>query len=556
MRLLDWAVLLGTLVAIVGWGLWRERGVKSAEAYLRGRGDLRWWAIGLSVMATQASAITYLSLPGQAYEDGMGFIQFYFGLPIAMVLLSAVALPIYYRLRVHTAYEYLETRFDRKTRQLTALLFLLSRGLAAGVSIYAPAIVLSAVLGWPLQATNLAIGTVVVLYTVSGGTRIVSRTQTWQMVVMAGGMIAAAGFLLSQLPDGLSLNQAAHVAGALGKMQVVDLSARLDTRYTLWSGLAGGLFVQLAYFGTDQSQVQRYLGGQDLTQSRLGLLMNGLVKVPMQFLILGIGVLLLVFHQFHEPPVFFDEVQWSRAHQGAKADEARAVDLAWDAAFERKRARVEELVLAVKHDDAAAVESAKAALRQAAAESSAVRERAKSLVPFKDADHIFIGFVVSHFPAGLLGLFLAVVLCAAMSALAAALDALGTTTMVDFYRPIFGASSDRRELVVAKLCTVGWGVLAVLFAVFAAQIDNLIQAVNILGSIFYGPMLGVFLVGFFLKRVRGTPVFLATLLAQAAVVAVFALSSIGFLWYNVIGCATLVGAALVLNRAVPARVQG
>jgi Na+/proline symporter len=559
MRTLDWAVLVGTLVAIVGWGLWKERGAKTAEAYLTGGRDQKWWTIGLSIMATQASAITFLSMPGQAYTQGMGFIQFYFGLPIAMVILSAVIVPVYYRLKVYTAYEYLETRFDRKTRQLTAMLFLLSRGLAAGISIYAPAIVLSTVLGWPLQLTNLIIGGVVIVYTVSGGTRVVSRTQTYQMVVMLGGMGAAAVVIWSQLPAGLSLNHALHVAGALGRMKVVDFSPRFDTRYTFWSGITGGLFVQLAYFGTDQSQVQRYLGGASLKESRLGLLFNGLLKIPMQFLILAIGVLLFVFYQFHQPPVFFDEGRWARVHDGPQAADARAIDEAWSRTFTVRRDRVDTLVHALGGNDANAIEQSRQALKAAAVDSDAVREQANTLLKKvhpgaekNDADYIFIGFVVSHFPAGLVGLLLAVILCAAMSAVAAALNSLGSTTVVDFYRVSFRpGASDAHYLRAAKLFTVFWGVVAVLFAVFASQLDNLIQAVNILGSIFYGPMLGVFLVGIFLRRIRATPVFIAALVAQALVVMVYLRSTIGFLWYNVIGCAGVIVVASVLNAVLP-----
>jgi Na+/proline symporter len=531
MKLLDWVVLLGTLAAIIGWGVWKERGVKTSEQFLRGKRDLRWWTIGLSVMATQASAITFLSMPGQAYEDGMGFIQFYFGLPIAMVILAAIIVPIYYKTKVFTAYEYLEGRFDRKTRQLTALLFLISRGLAAGISIYAPAIVLSTVLGWPLQLTNLVIGGVVILYTVTGGSHIVSRTQTYQMIVMLGGMVAAAIFLSHQLPDG-----AVHAAGVIGKLKSVDFSPRFDTRYTFWAGITGGLFVQLAYFGTDQSQVQRYLGGASLRESRLGLIFNAIVKLPMQYLILFIGVLLFAFHLFHQAPVFFDRAAWSKL----PAAQTAQIDADWQRAFEARKRAAEALV--------AGTPGADAQLRDAAKQADAVRGRAKALLPErKDADYIFIGYVVDHFPAGLIGLLLAVILCASMSAVAAALSSLGTTSVVDFYRLRKPNEDDRHYLIAGKLFTVFWGIVAVLFAAFASMLDNLIQAVNILGSIFYGPMLGVFLIGFFIKRVRGTPVFIATLVAQACVVAVFALTKIGFLWYNVIGCGVVILLSLLLS---------
>jgi SSS family solute:Na+ symporter len=554
MRPLDWAVLLGTIALIVAYGIWRERGVKTSEQYLRGDGNLRWWTIGLSIMATQASAITFLSLPGQAYEDGMGFIQFYFGLPVAMVLLSWIVLPIYYRLKVYTAYEYLETRFDRKTRQLTALLFLISRGLAAGVSIYAPAIVLSTVMGWPLQLTNLAIGGVTILYTVSGGTRIVSRTQTHQMVVILGGMALAFAFIVAQLPHQLSFHHALHLAGTLGKMRIVDYSPRFDTRYTFWSGMTGGLFVALAYFGTDQSQVQRYLGGSSLTQSRLGLLFNGLLKIPMQLMILLLGVLLFVFYQFHTPPIFFDTHQWQRARTGAQAESVRALDADWQDAIAARRQRVDEYVAALD-DGGARLDGAARGLRAAAARTDELRGRARSLLraanakaDVKDADYIFIGFVLSHFPSGLIGLLLAAILCAAMSATASALSSLGSTSVVDFYRPTFKPhADDTHYLRAAQLFTVFWGALAVLFAAFAALLDNLIQAVNILGSLFYGPMLGVFFVGLFLRFVRATPAFIAVLVAEAIVIAVFAFTPLGFLWYNVIGCFAVIVIAVSLE---------
>jgi solute:Na+ symporter, SSS family len=556
---LDWAVLVGTIALIVAYGASRGRGVKSSDVYIRGGNDIKWWTIGLSIVATQASAITFLSMPGQAYEDGMGFIQFYFGQPVAMVLLSAFIVPIYYKLKVYTAYEYLETRFDRKTRQLTALLFLASRGLAAGISIYAPAIVLSTVLGWSLQWTNIVIGGATILYTVSGGTRAVSRTQQYQMIVMLGGMILAAIFIWHRLPPELGLHHAVHVAGTLGKMKIVDYSPRLDTRYTFWSGMTGGLFVALAYFGTDQSQVQRYLGGASLTESRLGMMMHGLVKIPMQLLILFIGVLLFVFYQLNAPPIFFNQGEWQRVHAGPQAAEARRLDDEWATAAVERRARVESYVKALGNNEPHAIAEAETALRATAAHGEALRKEARSVIKAadpnadtKDQDYIFIGFVLAHFPPGLIGLLIAVILCAAMSATASALNSLGSTSVVDFYRPTFKRDGDDAHyLAAAKWFTVFWGVLAVLFAAFASLVDNLIQAVNILGSLFYGPMLGVFLVGFFMRGVRATPAFIATIVAEAIVLAVFAFSDIGYLWYNVIGCGAVVLVAWALNLTTP-----
>ncbi len=555
MRLLDWAVLAATIAAIVGFGVWRAREVRTVDGYLRGRGQ-RWWTVGLSVAATQASAITFLSLPGQAYQDGLGFLQFYFGLPIAMVLLSATIVPLYYKLKVYTAYEYLEARFDRKTRQLTALLFLVSRGMAAGLSIYAPAIIVSTVMGWPIGITNVAIGALTIAYTVSGGNRAVARTQTAQMAIILAGMGLAFAYVLTRLhQNNLSFGDAMAVAGALGKVNPVDLSARFDQRYTLWSGLTGGLFVALAYFGTDQSQVQRYLSGATLRESRLGLLMNGLLKVPMQLGVLLVGLMVLVFYHVQPPPLSFREADLQRTAAGPRAVEVQALQAAHGRAFAAARRDLDDLVRARQTNDALASNSAKAALRADEAALASLREQAQKLIARevpgsdgKDADYVFITFVVRHFPAGLLGLLLAVIFCAAMSASAAALSALGTTSVVDFYRPsIRRAASDAHYLAAARWFTVGWGALAVGFAGFAALLDNLIQAVNIVGSLFYGPMLGVFLVGFFLRRVGGTAVFAATLAAQAAVIAVAALTRVGFLWYNVVGCAAVVVGALALT---------
>lgn len=559
MRPIDWVVLVSALAFIVGYGTWKTRGARSVDAYLRGGSDMKWWTIGLSIMATQASAITFLSMPGQAYEDGMGFLQFYFGLPVAMVLLSAFIVPIYYRLKVYTAYEYLESRFDRKTRQLTAFLFLLSRGLAAGISIYAPAIILSRVLGWPLDLMNLAIGLVVVAYTVSGGTRAVSQTQTLQMGVMLSGMALAFWVIVARLPPEVSFGQAVELAGALGRMKIVDFSSRFDTRYTFWSGMTGGLFVALAYFGTDQSQVQRYLYGSSLTESRLGLLFNGLVKIPMQFLILLVGIVVFVFYQFHQPPVFFNLEGLRTARSSPQAAPLQKIEDAYAEAFKDKRREVDAFLQASRAHDAAAQSAAAERLRAADARGRTVRDQAKHVIAAahpraetKDADYIFIGFVLEYFPPGLVGLLLAVILCAAMSATASALNSLGSTTVIDFYKRSFKPeASDAHYLAAAKLFTIGWGIIAVLFATFASLVDNLIQAVNILGSIFYGPMLGVFLVGFFFRRVGGTAAFVSTLAAQALVVAVFAWSTIGFLWYNVIGCAAVVALSLLFTWVRP-----
>ncbi|MEO5766811.1 MAG: sodium:solute symporter [Polyangia bacterium] len=562
MSTLDWLVLFGTLAGIIAYGLWRTRGGGSAE-YLHGGYRDNWATIGLSVMATQASAITFLSTPGQGYQDGMGFLQFYFGLPIAMVVLSVVFVPRFYGMRVYTAYEYLEGRFDLKTRMLTALLFLLQRGLSAGITIYAPAIILSKVLGWSLNLTNVAIGGLVIVYTVAGGTRAVSQTQKHQMVVMLLGMVVAFVAIVYRLPPDLTFGNAVHVAGALGKLNIVDASLDPGNRYTVWSGLTGGVFLAMSYFGTDQSQVQRYLSGRTVTESRLGLLFNGLLKIPMQALILFVGVMVFVFNQYHPTPVFFNESELTRLRATPQAAELRVLEAEHETASATVRAQLNGLrsVLDARPRNAAALEAAERRLREAAAADDGVRTRVKALIgralprpETKDADYIFLSFVMANLPRGLVGLLLAVILCAAMSSTASELAALGQCTLVDFYRRrIRPQGSDAHYLKMAKLFTAGWGLLAVVFAASASLLDNLIQAVNILGSLFYGTILGVFLVAFFTRRVGGTAVFIAAMISEVIVFSVWLGTSVGFLWFNVIGCAAVVLLALSFSgRAHPA----
>jgi Na+/proline symporter len=554
--LVDWIVLVGTLAFIVSYGAWKSRHIASVDEYVRGGNTLRWPTIGLSIMATQASAITFLSTPGQAYEDGMRFVQFYFGLPVAMVVISAVFVPAYYRLKVYTAYEYLERRFDVRVRVLGALLFLMQRGLAAGITIYAPAIIMSTVMGWPLEPTIVIQGVIVVAYTVSGGTRAVSITQKHQMVVMLGGMFIAAVAAVLRLPDDVSLAESVRLAGALGRMNVVSFELDFANRYNFWSGLTGGFFLAMAYFGTDQSQVQRYLSGQSVAQSRLGLLFNGMFKIPMQFVILFIGVTVFVFYLFNQPPVFFNAPTWARvAASSSHAGELRAIERRHEAAFAAQRAAATAYVAAL---DSAALPEARTRLTAAAADLAAVRKDAKALieralpgVETKDSDYVFIQFVLAQLPPGLIGLLIAVIFCAAMSSIASELSALGATTTMDLWarwrrgdRPPAGAG----DLRLSKIFTVLWGAMAIAFASFASLLDNLIQAVNILGSIFYGTMLGLFVTAFFARRVTATPVLIAALIAQGTVATLFFVSDLGFLWFNVIGCAIVVLVSLILER--------
>lgn len=556
---IDWVVLLGTIAMIVGYGVWKTRGAKSMNSYLRGGNDSKWYTIGLSIMATQASAITFLSTPGQGFEDGLGFVQFYFGVPIAMVILSATILPIYYRTRVLTAYEYLEQRFDLKTRQLTALIFLLQRGLGAGLSIYAPAIILSTVLGWSLTLTNVTLGVVVIAYTVSGGTRAVNQTQQLQMTVMLSGMALAFLFILNSLPSEISVSDTLGLAGVMGKMKAVDTSFSVEKRYTLWAGITGGTFLQLAYFGTDQSQVQRYLSGESLTQSRMGLLFNALIKVPMQLMILLVGVLVFVFFQFQLSPVFWNKPELERVRTSESAPALTQLEQRHEALFAEKRGLVDRWIEARRTENTEGEATIADQLRTLEAQDKTVRAETRTLVAkvnpaanTKDSDYVFLTFVMTRFPRGLVGLLLAVILCAAMSATASALNALGTTTVVDFYkRSVKPGLTDAEGVTSARWFTVFWGALAVGFAVFASQLDNLIQATNILGSLFYGPMLGVFLVGFFFKRARGTPVFIATLLAQVLVLLTFWKSDVGFLWYTVIGSVGVAVFTLLIQVVTP-----
>jgi Na+/proline symporter len=559
MTALDWAVLAATLAAIVGYGWWKGRTVTTADSFLRGGADLRWWTLGLSIVATQASAITFLSVPGQAYEDGLGFVQFYFGLPIAMVLLSAVLVPRFHQLRLTTAYQFLELRFNRPTRQLVALLFLVSRGLASGLAIYAPALVLSAVLGWPAPWTNALLGLATIVYTVLGGSRAVSRTQTVQMAVILCGMVAAFGVALWLVSRSIPLGHAVQLAGALGKLDAVDLSLRTDTRYTLWSGLFGGLFVQLAYFGTDQSQVQRYLSGAPEAESRLALLLSGLIKIPMQLFILCVGVAVFAFYQLGAPPLSFNGAELSRARSALPA-ETRSLEAEHAATFAAKRAAIDRFSAALEVRDHAAATAARDEIRAQERGIKALRARARGLIERahpgadpKDSDFIFLRFVLDQFPAGLVGLLIAVILSAAMSANSAALSALGTTTVIDFFDPARPAASDRTRLLVARLATAAWGAIAVAFAQLATHLDNLIQAVNVVGSLFYGPMLGVFLAGFFLRRTSGRAALLSVICGEAAVVLAAWKSSYSYLWFNVLGCAVVLAGCLLFTLLLPRR---
>ncbi|RNI29426.1 sodium:solute symporter [Rufibacter immobilis] len=552
---LDWGVLVGTIAVIVLYGIWKSRKTQHMASYLRADNTERWWMMGLSVMATQASAITFLSTPGQAFDDGMRFIQFYFGLPLAMVVLSVTAIPIYYRLKVYTAYEYLESRFNLKTRSLAALLFLLQRGLSTGITIYAPAIILSAILGWNLTGTILFIGVIVTYYTVVGGTKAVSQTQRLQMAVMLGGMLAAAVVVVQMLPAGVGFSEAMAVAGSSGKLNLVDLRFDPNDRYNLWSGLIGGFFLSLSYFGTDQSQVGRYLGGETIAQSRLGLLMNGLVKIPMQFLILLVGVLVFVFYQFYQPPLYFNQQQAANVVASAAAPAWHKLEADGEQAFLRKKQAALQLLEAQKANDEVAEAEAQTKMRQAEETRKALRAEAQELIKthnqgtdLKDTDYVFLTFVTTQFPKGLVGLLLAVVLCAAMGSTASAFNSLASTSVVDVYkRSVRPNATDEHYVRASRWFTVGWGAVSIFFALFASQLENLIQAVNILGSLFYGTILGIFIAAFYVRKLQGNAVFWAAVLTQLLIFGLYLFTPIAYLWYNLIGVVLVVGLAFLLQ---------
>lgn len=562
MNAADWVVLLGTMVGIAAYGSWRTRHILSLNTYLKGSQSTGWGTIGLSVMATQASAITYISLPGQGFESGIGFVQNYFGLPLALIIVCAVFLPMYRRFGVYTAYEFLGRRFDRKTRLLGAGLFLLQRGLAAGVTIYAPAIILSTVLGWRLDLIIVFTGLLVIVYTVTGGSEAVSLTQKWQMAVIFSGMVTAFVVLLVKLPEGLGFSGAAHVAGALGKLQAVDLSLDPSRRYTLWTGLLGGLFLSLSYFGTDQSQVQRYIGGGSLREGRLGLMFNALLKIPMQFLILLLGALLFVFYQFERPPLFFNQSEWQRHAQGPDGGTFLTLEERHTVAVADSQKAIRAWLHARTSQDAAVESVARATMLEADRRSAAVRSEAKAALlaanpraKTKDSDYVFITFILAELPHGAIGLLIAVMFAAALSSKAAELNALGTTTTIDFWRHFrpLAAADEARNVRVAKRFTALWGLFAVAFALFAGFAENLIEAINILGSIFYGVVLGIFLVAFFFRRVGGSAVFFAALAAQALVIVMFLSLNIGYLWYNLIGCAACIAFSMLLQAVLGPR---
>ena len=552
LQLEDWLVLATTLLFIVIYGAWKTRKHSKVSDYLRGGNSAKWWTVGISVMATQASAITFLSTPGQAFHDGMGFVQFYFGLPIAMIIICMVFIPLYHKLKVYTAYEFLEQRFDGKTRVLTAFLFLIQRGLSAGITIFAPAIILSAVLGWDLYLLNIIIGVLVIIYTVSGGTKAVSVTQKQQMAVIFAGMFIAFYLILDGLPEEVTFSKALEIAGASGKMDVLDFSFDFENNYTVWSGIIGGTFLMLSYFGTDQSQVQRYLSGQSVKQSQLGLMFNGLLKVPMQFFILLVGVMVFVFYQYNSAPLHFNPSNVSEVMASDYADDYKALEI--------ERLVVEKELFAVQAAMAATTDGLKdgqlvAKMKSLQATDKELREKAKTVIlqvnenaTVNDKDYVFIHYILNNLPKGLIGLLLAVILSAAMSSTASELNALGTTTTIDIYKRRQTQERDEAFYISkSKWFTALWGVLAILVACVANLFENLIQLVNIIGSIFYGNVLGIFLLAFFIKFVRSRAVFLAAIVTQVVIIGLWFWDVIPYLWLNLIGCVLVILIAMLIQ---------
>ena len=554
MEVLDWIVLSTTLFFIVIYGALKTKGSANVKDYLLDNNETPWFTVGVSVMATQASAITFLSTPGQAYHDGMGFVQFYFGLPLAMIVIAYTFIPIYHRLKVYTAYEYLEQRFNIQTRTLAAILFLIQRGLGTGITIYAPSIILSALLGWNLNMLNIIIGILVIVYTVTGGTKAVNVTQKQQMFVIMSGMFIIFFYILANLPQEVDLSNVLHIAGANGKMDILDFSYNPETRYTFWSGITGGFFLMLSYFGTDQSQVGSYLSGKSVKESQMGLIMNGLLKVPMQFFILLTGVLVFVFFQFNDAPLHFnptnvEKVKTSEQKEAYENLEKKLTELNTD-----KKIVNQIYIEQLKHNeyDNPILKKQMVAL---SLKEKDLREKAKVVISkvdekteTNDKDYVFLYFILNYLPKGLLGLLLAVIFSAAMSSSASGLNSLGATSAIDIYKRNVNAKSDKHYVYATQYFTVFWGIVAIGFACVSSLFENLIQLVNIIGSIFYGTVLGIFLIGFYINYVKGKAVFIAACISQTAIFYIFYLDVVGYLWLNFIGALLTIGLSLVLQK--------
>lgn len=555
MSILDWIVLIGFLLFVLVYGIWKTRGKKNIQEYLLANRSTPWYTVTLSIMATQASAITFLSTPGQAYVDGMRFVQFYLGLPIAMIILSITVVPIFHRLNVYTAYEYLEQRFDLKNRILGSVLFLIQRGMAAGFTILAPALIISILLGWDIQLTILSIGGIVILYTTSGGTDAVNKTHLLQMIIITFGMFSAFFMILHYLPNDISFLDATHIAGKMGKLNAITFDFDWNDRYNIWTGLIGGTFLALSYFGTDQSQVQRYLSGKSIAQSRMGLLANGIIKIPMQFSILFLGTMVFVFYQFITPPLFFNSVELEKVKNSNYSAEYSNIKNQFDEIHKIKRNQLREMLDAENSENenvntiSEKINNSVAQEKKLKSEVTSLIKKVDSSADTNDINYIFLSFVINYLPAGLIGLILASIFSASMSSTSAELNALASTSVIDIYKRLIKSDgSDRHYVFVSKLTTVFWGFYAIGFAMFANKLGSLIEAVNILGSLFYGTILGIFLIAFYFKKVNGTATFYSAIIAETIVILIYFFTSIPYLWYNVIGCLVLIAIAVFLNR--------
>lgn len=558
MAWIDWLVLAVTLLSIVAYGIWKSRNTKNLQGYLLADRQLPWYHVGLSVMATQASAITFLSAPGQAYTDGIRFVQFYFGLPLAMIVLCVTFVPMFHRMNVYTAYEYLENRFDVRIRLFTSFLFLVQRGISTGITIYAPSLVLSTILQIPVTITSVMMACLVIVYTVFGGTKAVSFTQLLQMIIIFSGLFLAVGFIIALLPKEVGVLDALRVAGKMGKLQAIDTTFDLNNRYNIWSGIIGGFFLQLSYFGTDQSQVGRYLTGKSIAQSRLGLVMNGLVKIPMQFFILMIGALVFSFYQFHQAPIYFNEVSIARVEKGTHAKEVENLKQQYKELQAEKQQHILSWLKADKSNNTSFAATELAGFRHKQAEMDTVRGALKTLIKQQstlsesdDGNYIFLYFVMHYLPRGIIGLLIAIIFLAAMGSTASGLNSLASTSMIDFYKRLKPhKSTEKTELAISRWITVGWGLFCMLIAIYSGQMGNLIEAVNILGSLFYGTILGIFLVAFYMKNVKSNAVFGAAIITEGFVILAWHLEWTSFLWLNLIGSLLLMVLAGLLQRFV------
>lgn len=564
MSSIDWIVLVFTLFVIVAYGLYQSKNVKTIDGYILSDRSLPWYTVGLSVMATQASAITFLSAPGLAYSSGMSFVQFYFGLPLAMIVLCVTFVPIFHKLKVYTAYEFLEKRFDVNTRVFTAALFLIQRGISTGITIFAPAIILSSILQIDLVMTTIGIGALVVIYTVYGGTKAVSYTQLLQMSIIFGGLLLAGVLVVHLLPEHIGFSEALHIAGKSGKANAIDFNLDLNNQYTVWTGLIGGFFLQLSYFGTDQSQVGRYLTGSSVKQSRMGLLMNGLLKVPLQFCILLIGILVFAYYQYHTPPLFFNQQVIEELNQSDHREAYQSIMNRHEVISQEKRIHLNELTDGLAEKDDIKIEAAKAQLQQYNEHDQALRSELITLIErnnpeadTNDNNYIFLRFVSDTFPKGLIGLLIAIIFLASMGATASAINSLSSTTVIDIYkRFVRKGREDAHYLRVSRITTFCWGVFTILIALYANRLGNLLEAVNILGSLFYGTILGIFLVAFYVKRVGGRAVFWAAVLSEIFVIGIWKMDIIAFLWLNLIGCVLVILFGSVLQSFSPGNKPG